>query len=140
VSNSCCINTTLTGSAAYAFAEALSWNEGLDEPFRGVIPFYAVVSFSTALGIALDVLNINPLKALFYTAVINGVLAPFLSHWHPRRGIGSQIDARSAELVAFTDPRRNNNAGHVWRHRRAVRFLKQFLLSESQAMPSERRG
>jgi NRAMP (natural resistance-associated macrophage protein)-like metal ion transporter len=69
---------TLTGSAAYAFAETFSWQEGLDEPFRGAIPFYAVVILSTLLGIALDVLNINPLKALFYTAVINGVLAPFL--------------------------------------------------------------
>jgi len=36
------------------------------------------VIFSTLLGIDIDVLNINPLKALFYTAVINGVLAPFL--------------------------------------------------------------
>jgi Mn2+/Fe2+ NRAMP family transporter len=35
------------------------------------------VIFSTLLGIGLDLLNINPLKALFYTAVINGVLAPF---------------------------------------------------------------
>jgi NRAMP (natural resistance-associated macrophage protein)-like metal ion transporter len=69
---------TLTGSAAYAFAETFSWREGLDEPFRGAIPFYAVVILSTLLGIVLDVLGINPLKALFYTAVINGVLAPFL--------------------------------------------------------------
>jgi NRAMP (natural resistance-associated macrophage protein)-like metal ion transporter len=69
---------TLTGSAAYAFAETFSWKEGLDEPFRGAIPFYAVVIISTLLGIALDLLKINPLKALFYTAVINGVLAPFL--------------------------------------------------------------
>jgi Mn2+/Fe2+ NRAMP family transporter len=69
---------TLTGSAAYAFAETFSWREGLDEPFRGAIPFYAVVIFSTLLGIALDALNISPLKALFYTAVINGLLAPFL--------------------------------------------------------------
>lgn len=69
---------TLTGSAAYALAETFSWQEGLDEPFRGAIPFYAIVSFSTLLGIDLDLLNINPLKALFYTAVINGVLAPFL--------------------------------------------------------------
>ena len=65
-------------AAAYAFAETFSWKEGLDEPFRGAIPFYAVVILSTLLGIALDVLKINPLKALFYTAVINGVLAPFL--------------------------------------------------------------
>ncbi len=69
---------TLTGSAAYAFAETFSWHEGLDEPFRGAIPFYGVVILSTILGIALDLLNINPLRALFYTAVINGVLAPFL--------------------------------------------------------------
>jgi NRAMP (natural resistance-associated macrophage protein)-like metal ion transporter len=69
---------TLTGSAAYALAETFSWQEGLDEPFRGAIPFYAIVSFSTLLGIGLDLLNINPLKALFYTAVINGVFAPFL--------------------------------------------------------------
>jgi len=46
---------TLTGSAAYAFAETFSWQEGLDEPFRGAIPFYAVVILSTILGIALDV-------------------------------------------------------------------------------------
>ena len=69
---------TLTGSAAYAFAETFSWKEGLDEPFRGALPFYAVVILSTLLGIALNLLKINPLKALFYTAVINGVLAPFL--------------------------------------------------------------
>lgn len=69
---------TLTGSAAYAFAETFSWKEGLDEPFRGAVPFYAVVIFSTLIGISLDLLGVNPLKALFYTAVINGVLAPFL--------------------------------------------------------------
>jgi NRAMP (natural resistance-associated macrophage protein)-like metal ion transporter len=69
---------TLTGSAAYAFAETFSWKEGLDEPFRGALPFYAIVILSTLLGITLDILRINPLKALFYTAVINGLLAPFL--------------------------------------------------------------
>jgi NRAMP (natural resistance-associated macrophage protein)-like metal ion transporter len=69
---------TLTGSAAYALAETFSWKEGLDESFRGAIPFYGIVLFSTLLGIALDLLHINPLKALFYTAVINGLLAPFL--------------------------------------------------------------
>jgi NRAMP (natural resistance-associated macrophage protein)-like metal ion transporter len=69
---------TLAGSAAYAFAETFSWQEGLDEPFRGALPFYAVLIFSMLLGIAMDFLKINPVKALFWTAVINGVLAPFL--------------------------------------------------------------
>jgi NRAMP (natural resistance-associated macrophage protein)-like metal ion transporter len=69
---------TLAGSAAYAFAETFSWKEGLDEPFRGARPFYAVLMVSMLLGIGMDFLNINPVKALFWTAVINGMLAPLL--------------------------------------------------------------
>jgi NRAMP (natural resistance-associated macrophage protein)-like metal ion transporter len=69
---------TLAGSAAYAFAETFSWREGLDEPFRGALPFYAVLIFSILLGIGMDFLNLNPVKALYWTAIINGVLAPFL--------------------------------------------------------------
>jgi len=69
---------TLAGSAAYAFAETFSWKEGLDEPFRGAIPFYTVLIFSMLLGVGLDFFNINPVKALYWTAIVNGVLAPFL--------------------------------------------------------------
>lgn len=69
---------TLTGSAAYAFAETFKWKEGLDKSFKGARPFYTVLIFSILVGIAMDFLGINPVKALFWTAVINGVLAPFL--------------------------------------------------------------
>ena len=69
---------TLAGSAAYAFAETFKWREGLDLPFKSAQPFYIVLIVSTLFGIAMDFLNINPVKALFWTAVINGVLAPFL--------------------------------------------------------------
>jgi NRAMP (natural resistance-associated macrophage protein)-like metal ion transporter len=69
---------TLTGSAAYAFAETFAWREGLDHRLRGARAFYAVLIISTLVGIAIDFLRINPVKALFWTAVINGVLAPFL--------------------------------------------------------------
>ncbi len=69
---------TLTGSAAYAFAETFHWKEGLDLPMKRARAFYGVIVFSTIVGIAMDFLNINPVKALFWTAVINGVLAPFL--------------------------------------------------------------
>jgi NRAMP (natural resistance-associated macrophage protein)-like metal ion transporter len=83
---------TLAGSGAYAFAETFSWKEGLDEPFRGAIPFYAVLLFSILLGIGMDFLNINPVKALFWTAVINGVLAPFLM-------VGVLIAASDSKLM-----------------------------------------
>jgi NRAMP (natural resistance-associated macrophage protein)-like metal ion transporter len=69
---------TLSGSAAYALAETLSWKEGLDEKLQAARAFYGVIIVSTAAGIALDFLNINPVRALFWTAVINGLLAPFL--------------------------------------------------------------
>jgi NRAMP (natural resistance-associated macrophage protein)-like metal ion transporter len=69
---------TLTGSAAYAFAETFKWREGLDQNFKGARAFYLVLICSTLVGIAMDFLNINPVKALFWTAVINGLLAPFL--------------------------------------------------------------
>jgi len=69
---------TLSGSAGYALAETLSWKEGLDEKLQAARAFYGVIIVSTAAGIALDFLNINPVRALFWTAVINGLLAPFL--------------------------------------------------------------
>lgn len=69
---------TLTGSAAYALAETFAWREGLDQRFRGARPFYLVIIVSTAIGIAMDFLKVNPVRALYWTAVINGLLAPFL--------------------------------------------------------------
>jgi len=69
---------TLAGSAAYALAELFGWREGIDERFRGAPAFYTVFGLSLAAGVALDFAHVNPLRALFWTAVINGVLAPFL--------------------------------------------------------------
>ena len=57
----------------YAFAEMFKWRQGLDERFRGARYFYGVIILSTVVGIAMDFVGINPVKALFCTAVINGV-------------------------------------------------------------------
>jgi NRAMP (natural resistance-associated macrophage protein)-like metal ion transporter len=69
---------TLAGSAAYAFAETFDWQQGIDEKVQGARGFYAVLVLATAAGIVLDFAGINPIRALFWTAVINGLLAPFL--------------------------------------------------------------
>lgn len=69
---------TLAGSAAYAFAETLGWRQGLNKKLRQARWFYALILISTAAGVALDFIGINPVKALYWTAVINGLLAPFL--------------------------------------------------------------
>ena len=69
---------TLSGSAAYAFAETFDWNFGLDQKLRNARYFYSVVLVSTAAGIALDFADVNPIRALYWSAILNGLLAPFL--------------------------------------------------------------
>jgi NRAMP (natural resistance-associated macrophage protein)-like metal ion transporter len=69
---------TLAGSTSYAFAETLGWRQGLSKKLTSARWFYALILVSTAAGVALNFLGINPVKALYWTAVINGLLAPFL--------------------------------------------------------------
>jgi len=69
---------TLSVSAAYAFAETFGWRQGLDRRLGAARYFYGVIILSTAAGIALDFLDVNPVSALYWTAVVNGLLAPFL--------------------------------------------------------------
>lgn len=69
---------TLTGSAAYAFAETFGWKQGLDKRLRQARSFYGVIIASTAVGVVLDFTHISAVQAMYWSAVINGVLAPFL--------------------------------------------------------------
>jgi Mn2+/Fe2+ NRAMP family transporter len=69
---------TLAGSAAYALAETFGWAQGLDEKMEKARAFYAVVLLSIAVGCVIDFANINPVSAMYWSAVINGLLAPFL--------------------------------------------------------------
>jgi Mn2+/Fe2+ NRAMP family transporter len=66
----------LSGSAAYAAAEAFGWRYGLDHKLAHAKEFYAVIILATALGTAMNFLGIDPIDALFWTAVINGLIAP----------------------------------------------------------------
>jgi NRAMP (natural resistance-associated macrophage protein)-like metal ion transporter len=66
----------LTGSVAYAVAETFNWPSGLDEKPRHAKKFYLVIAASTLVGVGIDLVGINPISALFWTAVINGVVAP----------------------------------------------------------------
>ena len=55
---------------------ALGWKYGLDTKLHRAKQFYAVIALSTMVGISLDFIGINPIRALFWTAVINGLLSP----------------------------------------------------------------
>jgi NRAMP (natural resistance-associated macrophage protein)-like metal ion transporter len=66
----------LTGSTAYAVCEVFGWECSLEKKPRAAKQFYAVIALATLVGMAINFMGINPMKALFWTAVINGFLAP----------------------------------------------------------------
>ena len=65
----------LAGSAAYAVAEAFEWKSGLDLKLLHAREFYGMIALATLGGVAIDFTPIDPIKALFWSAVINGVIA-----------------------------------------------------------------
>jgi NRAMP (natural resistance-associated macrophage protein)-like metal ion transporter len=66
----------LTGSVAYAFSECFDWTEGLDTHFREAWRFYAVIGVGTLIGVVLTLVGIDPIRALIWTAQLNGIAAP----------------------------------------------------------------
>jgi Mn2+/Fe2+ NRAMP family transporter len=65
----------LAGSAAYALAEARNWPEGLARKPRKAKAFYATIAVATLLGVLINFSPVSPIKALYWSAVINGVAA-----------------------------------------------------------------
>ncbi len=65
----------LAGSAAYAMAGAFQWTEGLELPPGRAKAFYSIIVLSTLIGIALGFTPLDPIKALYWSAVINGVIS-----------------------------------------------------------------
>ena len=65
----------LAGSAAYAIGEAMQWPVGLAKMPRRAKAFYATIAVATGLGAVLNFTAIDPVKALFWSAVVNGVVA-----------------------------------------------------------------
>ena len=66
----------LAGSAAYAVSETFGWTEGLDRQPREAKAFYGVIALATMGGVALNFIGIDPMSALYWAAVVNGLLAP----------------------------------------------------------------
>ena len=65
----------LAGSGAYALAELMKWREGLEMKFSQAKGFYWIIIISVFLGLLMNFFKINPIKALYYSAFINGLIA-----------------------------------------------------------------
>jgi Mn2+/Fe2+ NRAMP family transporter len=66
----------LAGSTAYAIGEGCKWPVGLSRKPKRAIAFYSVLAFSVLIGIGINFTALDPIKALYWSAVVNGALAP----------------------------------------------------------------
>lgn len=66
---------TLAGSSAYAISETFGWREGLYRKFKRAIGFYVIIIAATLVGLAINFIGIDPIQALIFTAVFNGIAA-----------------------------------------------------------------
>ncbi len=89
----------LAGSAAYALAEAMGWKSGLERKPKNARGFYGVIAISVLAGLVIQYSPISPMKALFWSAVINGVVAV------PLMVVIILIASRKSVMGAFTSSR-----------------------------------
>lgn len=68
----------LAGSTSYAMSESFGWKEGLYRKLKEARAFYGVIIISTLLGILINFIGIDPIKALIYSAIFNGMVAPII--------------------------------------------------------------
>lgn len=68
----------LAGSSSYAIAESFKWKEGLSRKFRQAQAFYATIIISMLIGLGINFIGIDPIKALIYSAIFNGIVAPLI--------------------------------------------------------------
>ena len=68
----------LAGSAAYAISESMGWKEGLYRKLNQAYAFYGVIIISVIVGIIINFIGIDPIKALIYSAIGNGIVAPII--------------------------------------------------------------
>lgn len=81
----------LAGSSSYAISETFGWREGLYQKFKRATGFYVVIIVATMLGLAMNFLGIDPIKALVFTAVFNGIASVPLLFMIARVGNNKKI-------------------------------------------------
>jgi NRAMP (natural resistance-associated macrophage protein)-like metal ion transporter len=94
----------LAGSSAYALAEAFDWKGSLEDRPRSAVPFYSVIAAGIALGVVADLLRLDAVWALFWSAVVNGFVAiPLL--------VGILLTANRRDIMGKWI---NSNRSRIW--------------------------
>jgi len=107
----------LAGSTAYAISESFGWKEGLYRKYKTAHAFYGVIIISIFIGILLNFIGINPIKALIYSAIANGIAAPVILVFIVKISSSKKI------MGEFTNSKLSNSLG----------FLTLFLMTLAAA-------
>lgn len=96
----------LAGSSSYAISEALGWKEGLYRNLRQAHAFYGTLIISVLLGLSLNFIGLDPIKALIYSAIANGIVAPIILATiviisSNKKIMGDQVNKRSTTLIGW---------------------------------------
>jgi Mn2+/Fe2+ NRAMP family transporter len=97
----------LAGSSSYAVSESLKWKGSLHSPLKQAHAFYGVIIISMLVGLGLNFVGIDPIKALIYSAAANGIVAPFVLYFIVRlsadkRIMGHWVNNRLVTLLGWS--------------------------------------
>lgn len=97
----------LAGGVAYALSETFGFKEGLSKKFSEAKFFYIVLAIATTTGALMNIIGINPIKALFYSAIINGLIsipliAVILKLADDSRVVGPYKTTKSIKIIGYT--------------------------------------
>jgi Mn2+/Fe2+ NRAMP family transporter len=96
----------LAGSSGYALADAFGWRQGLSKKFGQAKHFYLVIAASTIIGLWINFTNIDPIRALVYTAIINGVVSvpllfAIMKISNDKKVLGNRTNGRLSNILGW---------------------------------------
>ena len=96
----------LAGSSAYALSEQFGWRQGLNKKFKQAKGFYLIIAISTVIGLWINFVDVDPIKALVYAAVINGVIAvplviAIMKIGNDKKILGSRTNGKISNIVGW---------------------------------------
>lgn len=96
----------LAGSSGYALSEEFGWKEGLSKKFKEAKRFYLTIAVSTIIGLWINFTDVDPIKALIYAAVINGIidvplLVAIMKISNDRKILGEKINGKTSNIIGW---------------------------------------
>ena len=96
----------LAGSAAYAVSETLRWNEGLSLKLKQAHGFYGIIAIATLAGLLINFTGIPAFKVLYYSAVLNGLLAPplmilIMLMGNNKKIMGKNVNGKTSNILGW---------------------------------------